>query len=502
MSEYERARHLTRVKYLAVAAPVAIVLGCLADPVALDSGKRGIDPGTPAVPGTVHDLATTAVTDSSVTLSFTEVNDGTGQPAKYDVRYAAGALSWGGAKSVARGTCATPLRGAVVGAKRTCSVLGLASGTAHGFELVAFRGTLNVNAVFGDLSNIVTATTAGSTAPVASVSVAPGSVTLLVGGTRQLRATLRDARGNLLSDRVVGWTSSAPVVATVNTTGRVTGVGVGAATVTATSEGRSDSALINVVASLPPVTYYQTNFADATTGLLDVYAYGGGSCAASTEYHDAGSAYSIKCTIPAVSVGAAALQAWFGNGRLADLPSDPSLDQDVFQEVRFVLAPGAAAAIGGTACTALNRVAQFKVHKSVYGQAGSAWNGWVMSAIGPCSETNIGLFTEAEMWNLDGRTYGWPGTFPSLHEGTVYDVIYRYHRYTANGCGTVAMWVNGTQVLDSACRTYLGTTNGSTEGLLFWDGATYLQAGLGALAVYTLFTRATNYPIGAATPSP
>jgi len=125
-----------------------------------------------------------------------------------------------------------------------------------------------------------------------------------------------------------------------------------------------------------------------------------------------------------------------------------------------------------------------------------------MSAIGPCSERNLGLFTEAEMWNLDGRTYGWPGTFPSLNEGTVYDVIYRYHRYTAEGCGTIAIWVNDTQVLNSACRTYLGTTNGSTQGLLFWDGATYLQGGLGAFAVYTLFTQATNYPVGPATASP
>jgi len=49
---------------------------------------------------------------------------------------------------------------------------------------------------------------------------------------------------------------------------------------------------------------------------------------------------------------------------------------------------------------------------------------------------------------------------------------------------------------------YMGTTNGSAEGLLFWDGAPYLQAALGPLTIYTLFTQATNYPIGAATASP
>jgi hypothetical protein len=249
------------------------------------------------------------------------------------------------------------------------------------------------------------------------------------------------------------------------------------------------------------VTYYRTNFGDGSTGPLEVYAYGGGSCAPSTDYRDPGSAYSIKCTIPA-GTGAAALQAWFGTGSLAGVPKDPSLDRDVFEEVRFVLAPGAAAAIGGTSCTSQNPSSQLKVHKSVYGQAGSAWNGWVMSELAPCSDGNIGLFSEAEMWNIDGRDHPWPGTYPSINEGRVYDVVYRYHRYTAQNCGTIAQWVNGTKVLDSPCQSYMGTTNGSPAGLLFWDGATYLQSGLGPLVVYNLFAQATNYAIGAGTASP
>jgi hypothetical protein len=232
-----------------------------------------------------------------------------------------------------------------------------------------------------------------------------------------------------------------------------------------------------------------------------VYAYGGGSCAKSTDYRDAGSAYSMKCTIPAIDYGAAALQAWFGNGRLANTPKDPSLDQDLFQEVKFVFAPGATQAIASTSCVGTNSNSQIKVHKSVYGQAGSAWNGWVMSEIAPCMDGPIGLFSEPEMWNMNGTETVWPGTYPSIHEGTVYDVIYRYHRYTAQGCGTIAMWVNGTKVMDSPCWSYMGTTNGSAQGLLFWDGATYLQSGLASLSMYTLFTQATNFPIGAATAS-
>jgi hypothetical protein len=471
---------------------------------ATSNGRRGaaaitVDKRPP--PGTVADLTVDAVTDSSAALTFTEVSDGSGRPAAYDVRYAARPIAWGRATIVSQGTCATPLKGTAVGAKRRCTVLGLASSTDYDFQLVAFRGALNTNAEFGDLSNIAKGTTAASTAPVASVVVAPASLSVVVGGTRQLIATLKDAKGNVLLGRQVTWTSSAPAVASVTSTGLVRAVAVGSATITATSEAKADSASITVVASPPPVTYYRTNFNDGTPGPLTVYAYGGGSCVKSTDYTDPGSAYAMKCTIPA-GTGAAALEAWFGEGQLATLPKDPTLDQDLFEEVRLVLAPQAAAAIGGTSCTAQNRNSQFKVHKSLYGQVGSNTNGWIISAIVPCGDGNIGLFAEAERWNLVKGDSVWPNTYPSLHEGSVYDVVYRYHRYTAQGCGTVAVWVNGSKIYDSACWPDMGATYGSTQGLVFWDGAAYLQAGLGPLTVYTLFAQATNYPVGPAQSSP
>ena len=101
-------------------------------------------------PGMVTQLAVVGATDSSVTLSFTEVDDGTGRPARYDIRSATGAISWSTARSVVSGMCATPLAGSAIGATRTCTVLGLTPATAYQFQLVAFRGTLNVDAVFGD----------------------------------------------------------------------------------------------------------------------------------------------------------------------------------------------------------------------------------------------------------------------------------------------------------------------------------------------------------------
>jgi uncharacterized protein YjdB len=67
------------------------------------------------------------------------------------------------------------------------------------------------------------------------------------GGTQQLAATTSDANGNTLTGRAVAWSSDAPAVATVDaTTGLVSAVSQGTATITATSEGRSGSSAITV----------------------------------------------------------------------------------------------------------------------------------------------------------------------------------------------------------------------------------------------------------------
>src|SRR5205807_3439416 len=71
--------------------------------------------------------------------------------------------------------------------------------------------------------------------PVASVSVSPAATGFLVGQSVQLTATLKDAAGNVLSGRSVGWVSRAWGVATVAASGLARGVAAGAATVTATS---------------------------------------------------------------------------------------------------------------------------------------------------------------------------------------------------------------------------------------------------------------------------
>jgi uncharacterized protein YjdB len=87
--------------------------------------------------------------------------------------------------------------------------------------------------------------------PVASVTVAPPTLSIQQGQTGNLTATVKDAGNNVLTDRAVAWSSNATNVATVAPNGTVTAVAVGTAIVTATSEGKSGTSTITVTAPPP-----------------------------------------------------------------------------------------------------------------------------------------------------------------------------------------------------------------------------------------------------------
>ncbi len=94
--------------------------------------------------------------------------------------------------------------------------------------------------------------TSAAPAPVATVSVVPTTASVQAGQTVQLAATLRDAAGNILTGRPVTWSSSNTGIATVSSSGVVTGVSTGGpVTITATSEGRSGTSAVTVTAAPP-----------------------------------------------------------------------------------------------------------------------------------------------------------------------------------------------------------------------------------------------------------
>jgi uncharacterized protein YjdB len=193
-------------------------------------------------PGKVVDLAVASVTASSATLSFTNVSDGTGQPASYYLRYQAGTLSWGS------GTELPTLHGGAIGTKQSVTVPGLSAATKYQFQVVAYRGTPNVNAVFGALSNVATGTTAAAAGgAVATLGLTPTSASVLVGSNQQLTATLKDLLGNVVTG-VVTWSSGSAGIATVSGNGLVTGMAAGSATISGTSAGITGTATIAVSA--------------------------------------------------------------------------------------------------------------------------------------------------------------------------------------------------------------------------------------------------------------
>src|SRR5688572_202344 len=82
--------------------------------------------------------------------------------------------------------------------------------------------------------------------PVASVTITPGTASLYRGESLTLKATLRDDQGRELRDGI-RWGSSDFSKATVTQEGLVTGVATGSVVITATSDGRTGSATINVM---------------------------------------------------------------------------------------------------------------------------------------------------------------------------------------------------------------------------------------------------------------
>lgn len=81
--------------------------------------------------------------------------------------------------------------------------------------------------------------------PVSDVKVFPGELAMTIEQRLQLGSFIVDVEGRVL-DREPAWSTGDSTVAVVDSTGLVTGVGVGSTEATASSEGKNDSATIDV----------------------------------------------------------------------------------------------------------------------------------------------------------------------------------------------------------------------------------------------------------------
>jgi len=120
-----------------------------------------------------------------------------------------------------------------------------------------------------------TPTTPTPPPPVAtSVTLSATSVTVALGGTSQLSATVKDQNGATMAGKAITWGASDAAVATVSSTGLVTGVSPGTANITATH--LTLSATASVVAQdavAPEVTLITYDGFEVTfqPGVLELY---------------------------------------------------------------------------------------------------------------------------------------------------------------------------------------------------------------------------------------
>lgn len=154
--------------------------------------------------------------------------------------------------AVGRDSSLTPVIGQpVLWSSETPAV---ASVSATGLVTALTEGEARVRAQVGFQTGQAIVIVTGSQLPAASLTLTADSATIPLGplgGTVRLRAVVRDASGNVLPFRQVGWTTSDPAIATATAasggTAIISALSAGTALITAASEGMADTAMIRVV---------------------------------------------------------------------------------------------------------------------------------------------------------------------------------------------------------------------------------------------------------------
>ena len=139
-----------------------------------------------------------------------------------------------------------PMAGAAV--SWSGSDASVATVDAQGLVTAAGNGMATVTAMVGAASGSATVTVRQV---VSTVAVSPAADTVVEGDTLHLAAVGADANGHAVAGAAFTWSSSDTLVARVDDAGRVTGVAVGEAAVTAATDGVTGRSELVVVVPVP-----------------------------------------------------------------------------------------------------------------------------------------------------------------------------------------------------------------------------------------------------------
>jgi predicted secreted protein len=109
-------------------------------------------------------------------------------------------------------------------------------------EVATYSMTASATSRPGGLASVITTATP---IPIVSVTTTPATASVAIGNVTNIDSAILPAAAN----QAVVWTTSAPLVATVNSSGRVSGLTAGSATITATSvvdPTKSDTTVVTV----------------------------------------------------------------------------------------------------------------------------------------------------------------------------------------------------------------------------------------------------------------
>jgi hypothetical protein len=103
-----------------------------------------------------------------------------------------------------------------------------------------------------------------------TIAISPVSTSINPGATQQLTAVCRDQNNNVMACPTLTWTSNNTSIATVNSSGLVTGVATGTANITASAGGKTSNISIITVTSQPvsKIFVVSTIGCPTTTGVV------------------------------------------------------------------------------------------------------------------------------------------------------------------------------------------------------------------------------------------